>query len=564
MDVGSVASRPQTLPVMRFSLRTLALCLALTACADRASREGAGGTVIVGAAADADFLIPGLVRGVVSRAASELLFDRLADIGPGLSTVGDAGFDARLAHGWSWSPDSLAITFRIDPKARWHDGTPVRSGDYAFALRLVRAPETGSQLAADASGIDSVSTPDAATVVVHFKRRDPEQFYAATLVVPVPEHVYGTIPFAEFATHPSIRNPVGSGRYRFVAWEPDVRLELAANDAHYRGRPTIDRVIFAKSANPATGLARVWAGETDLWEPLTPDLVPEAQRHEHVRVVTGPGYDYGFVAFNFREPGREDRPHALFANQALRRALSMAIDREAIRRTLFDSLAAVGLGPFVRAQSTADTTIRQIPFDRAAAAAALDSLGWRAGRDGIRVRAGRPLRFAVLVPTSSAVRNRAAVLLQQQWKEVGVEMRIESVEFQTMQERLTAGRFDATIGAWRTTPSPRGIRSTWGSPAIAGASRQNAGRYANPAFDEAVTAGLQALDATSRRAHLSRAYQTIVDDAAAIFLYEVRNIAAVHRRYRIPAWRSEAWWLTLGDWTVDPAQRLPRDAPPTP
>jgi peptide/nickel transport system substrate-binding protein len=58
------------------------------------------------------------------------------------------------------------------------------------------------------------------------------------------------------------------------------------------------------------------------------------------------------------------------------------------------------------------------------------------------------------------------------------------------------------------------------------------------------------------------AYQTIVDDAAAIWLYEVRNAAAVHRRLNVPRWRSEAWWMTLPDWTVDPAQRLQRDARP--
>lgn len=70
------------------------------------------------------------------------------------------------------------------------------------------------------------------------------------------------------------------------------------------------------------------------------------------------------------------------------------------------------------------------------------------------------------------------------------------------------------------------------------------------------------IDPAQRAAHLRRAYQIIVDDAAAIWLYEVRNHAAVHERFNIPSWRSDAWWLTLGDWTVDPDKRLPRDAAP--
>jgi peptide/nickel transport system substrate-binding protein len=145
---------------------------------------------------------------------------------------------------------------------------------------------------------------------------------------------------------------------------------------------------------------------------------------------------------------------------------------------------------------------------------------------------------------------------------VGADVRIDGLEFQAFLERLNTGRFDAAIHGWRTAPSPRGIRSTWGSPAIAGASRQNAGRYASAEFDDAVVRGLGAMSRAERRSHLRRAYQTIVDDAAAIWLYEIRIAAAVHGRFIVPSWRSDAWWLTLGDWRIDPTQRLPRDAPP--
>lgn len=542
------------------SLRALLLFLPLlVACADRGA--AGGGTVIVGAAADADALLPGLVRGVQGRVVMEQLFDRLADIGPELNTAGDLGFLPRLAESWSWSDDSLAITFRLDADARWHDGTPVRAGDYAFALRTVRAPAVASSIAADVAGIDSIVTPDERTAVVHFARRDAEQFYAATLLVPIPQHLLDTIAPEALRTHPAAREPVGSGRFRFVSWEPDVRLEIAAVEDHYRGRPNLDRVIFAKSADPASGLARVWAEETDVWEPLIPDMIAEAARYPHVQVKVGPGFDYGFVSLNFHDGGSE-RPHRIFSDRATRRALTMAIDREGIVRTVLDTLAYPALGPFVRAQSTADTTVAQIPFDRAAAAAALDSLGWRVGTNGVRTRNGVPLRFSLMTPTSSSVRVRAAQLIQQQLGEIGVTVDVERLEFQTMLARLESRDFDATMHGWRTTPSPRGIRATWGSPAIAGAARQNAGRYVNPEFDQAVTEGLGALSLSDRRRHLRRAYEIINEDAAAIWLWETRNAAAVHARINAPEWRSDAWWMTLADWSITPAQRLPRDAAP--
>jgi len=552
---------PSGRTAMRHALRALLLIPLVVACGDR-SRGVSGGTVIIGASADADALLPGIVRSIQGRAASELIFDRIADIGPALNTVGDSGFVPRLAKSWRWSGDSLALTLQFDPAATWHDGTPVKSTDYAFALRLVRDPALASSITADLAAIDSISTPDAATAVVHFAQRDAEQFYAATLLTPIPEHIFGSIAPTEIRTHAASAAPVGSGRFRFVSWEPNVRLELAAVPDHYRGGPSIDRVIFARSPDVTSGLARVWAAESDFWEPLTPDVLPEAARHPHVRVVSGPGFDYGFAVFNLQSPGAPTRAHPILGDRALRRVLTMAIDRDAIRRTIFDSLASTGLGPFVRAQATADTTVIQIPFDSAAATSALDSLGWRIGRDGIRTRNGRPLRLALLTPTSSAIRGRAAVL-QEQWRKIGVDARIEGVEFQAFLARLNGGQFDVALHAWRTTPSARGIRSTWGSSAISGNSIQNAGKYASGQFDAAVVRGLNASTLRERRAHLRLAYQTIIDDAPAIWLYEVKNAAAVHQRYVIPSWRSDAWWMTLGDWTVDPAQRLPRDAPPT-
>ncbi len=548
---------------MRRPLRLAALALLTAACGptDGASGSG-GGTIVVGAGADADALLPPFYQSIQGRTVGELMFDRLADIGPGLNVIGDAGFLPRLAQSWRWSPDSLTITFALDPRARWHDGAPVRAGDLAFAFRVIRDTANASPVVANLGNIDSVVVLDSLTAAMHFARRGVEQFYHATLIVPLPEHRLGAIaPGAAFRTHEEALKPVGSGRFRFVSWTPKERLEIAAVEDHYRGRPQLDRVLFVISA-PAAGYARVWAGETDFWEPLPPNIVAEATPYPHVRVITGPGYEYGFLAFNLRDPRDPKRAHPLFGDRELRRALTMAIDRSAVRRATFDSLAFDGVGPFVRAQQTADTTVTQIPFDSAAAARALDALGWTArGGDGVRRRGTQRLAFAVHVPTSSPTRMQAATVIQEQLRRAGVEMTLRALDFQTMLAERDAGRFDAIMWTWRSTPSPSGLRGTWASAAVSG-SRQNISTYENPEFDRAVVEGLGATDLPSRKAHLRRAFQLIIDDAPAVWLYEARNIAAAHRRLRIPAWRSDAWWLTLGDWTIDPAQRLPRDERP--
>ena len=547
---------------MRRLLPTLAL-LSLASCGGDPSASRNGGTVVIGTPADADALLMPLVDGIQGRMVSELLFDRLADIGPSLNTVGDAGFEPRLARSWRWSSDSLAIIFALDTDAKWHDGAPVRAVDVVFGFKAIRDSGNVSSLNAVTANIASVSALDSMSAEVRFARRSPEQFYSAIQIVPLPEHVYGAIPSGGLRASAAARAPVGSGRFRLVRWESGVRLELAAVEDHYRGRPHLDRVLFSIAPEVAVGIARLKAGETDVWDPIPPIEIADVATQAHLRVVRSPGFDYTFMAFNFRDPKNAARPHPLFANPGVRRAITLAVDRRLLVKAIFDSLALPGLGPFVRAHPTADTTLRQITFDRVAAEALLDSLGWQdRGADGVRRRGGRSLAFSVIVPSTSRARERAALLIQEQLRAVGVALSIEMLEFPVFLSAQTSGKFDAVLGSTRTTPSPSGVRGSWASSAIPGGGTQNPWHYESAAFDAAVEAGLGSLDPVVSNAQFRRAYQLIIDDAAAIWLYEALNASAVHRRFVLPAWRPDAWWLTLGEWSVDPAQRLPRDAAP--
>src|SRR5215207_6753309 len=113
-----------------------ALLSILCSCKDSRSPDNsdAGGTLVIATAGDANTLFPPLAATTTAVAATELIFDVLADVGPQLNTIGDAQFRPRLADTWQWFNDSLAIAFHINPKAKWHDGSPVRAGDIRFTF----------------------------------------------------------------------------------------------------------------------------------------------------------------------------------------------------------------------------------------------------------------------------------------------------------------------------------------------------------------------------------------------------------------------------------------------
>jgi len=542
----------------------VSLYASLSACVKPdAAATPTGGTIIIATADDAQDLIPTHWESTADRMLAELLFDPLVEIGPERNVFGAAGFVRRLASQWVWTADSLAIRFTLDSTAEWHDGRPVVARDAVAAFRLLKGRFNPGSLKTEMQEIDSVAAPDDRTVVVHFSRTSPHQLYYASHILPIPTHITDAIADSLLEQSAWAQRPVGSGPYRLARREPGVETELVAVADHYRGRPGPDRILFSKSPTAESGVARVLSGEADMWELLAPQFVPEAEKYPDVRVVRSESFAYTFAAFNFRDPADPSRPHPLLRERALRRALSMAIDRERNVRTRFGAEGRTGAGPFARINSPADSDLTHIPYDTIAANRLLDSLGWTArNRDGIRVKNGRRLEFTALVPQASGGRRAMAELMQEQCRQVGVDLRIVIGDNQVFNARLKSGRFDLLFGGWVTTPLRTSIQGTWGSRGPDPWGAQNQVYYANAEADSAIARAVRELTPAEAAPHYRRAYQLIIDDAAAIWLYEPTEAHAIHARFITPPWRAEAWWRTIPRWRVDPAKRLPRDAAP--
>ncbi len=561
MDMAQVK---RNLPPMRsLKKRTAAglLCLLTLGACDKRDESGAvtGGTIVVAVAADVDALVPPLVASVQGRQVTDLIFDRLADIGDSLNTTGDYGFRPRLAERWTWSADSLQITFSLNQLARWHDGRAVTARDVRFTHQLFRDPEVAAPMAALLANIDSVSAPDSLTAIFWFRGRSPRQFFDAVYnLLIVPEHLLGAAPRGQLRGTAFARSPVGSGRFRFARWQPAVSLEVVADTNNYAGRPNIDRVIWTVSPDFTTASTKLLAGEADAFDVVRPEMIPEIQKDPALRLVTYPGLEYGFLQFNLRDPRRRTLPHPLFGDRQLRVAISHALDRESMVHNVFDTLAAVAIGPTVRGYLGAGTDLPQIAHDTAAANRLLDSLGWSRGAKGMRAKSGRPLAFSLVTPTSSRNRGRMAVLIQEQLRGLGIAVEIESLDNAAFLTRLNSRSFDAALGGWRLDPAP-GIRQTWGTAGSRAPGGTNFGSYESPEFDMHVDSALTTMNPARAHAWMRRAYEVIIRDAPAVWLYEPLAMLALHSRIRPTVLRRDAWWAHIADWTIDPAARLPRD-----
>ena len=519
-----------------------------------------GGTLVISTTADPGTLFPPLIGTTQGKQIAEQIYDYLADVGPEMNTRGEKGFRPQLTDGWRWSADSLSLAFHLNPRARWHDGKAVSAHDVQFTFALNKNPALGGALLTELANIDSVTASDSLTAVFWFHERLPTQFLdAAAQMLILPAHQLERIQVARLRE--SSPAPIGTGRFRLRRWDKGSSVEIVADSSNYRGRAKLDRVIWSISPEFTTAVTRLFSGDADLFDALRAEDLPELLRHPKLRAIILPGTDYGFVQFNLRDPANNAQPHPLFGDRALRRAIAMSIDRNALVKSVLDTLGLVAVGPTVRAFPTTDTLVSQIPFDSARGRVILDSLGWSShDARGIRTKNGREFAFNLLVPTSSMSRMRLAVLLQAQLRSMGIRVEIEQMENSAFIARQQARSFDAALGGWHLGVSPDGTRQAWGT---VGADKDgvNYGSYENPTFDAQLDSALRA-DPERAREKFTLAYATINQDAAAVWLYEPRTVIGLHRRLRTGWMRPDAWWADLGDWYIPASERLLRDRLP--
>ncbi|MGE0352430.1 MAG: ABC transporter substrate-binding protein [Gemmatimonadales bacterium] len=503
------------------------------------------GTVVVAAVGEPSAVLPPLSYETVGRDIGDLVYERLADLEPGRPTVDPAAYRPRLASSWD-RVDSLTLRFHLRRGASWQDGVPVTAADVVFSFDAFQDSIIDAlarpQLEAN---IASVDADDSLTVSVRFRRAYPEQIYDATYHVRViPRHVWDSIPRARWAGDTAVTRLVGSGPFRVDRWERGRSLTLVRVPGEAAGG-NIARVIWQFTEDPEAALNLMLSHEADLLETVQGQAaVDRAGADSALTLLPYPSAVYGFLAFEINGPGR---PHPILRDRTVRRALVAALDRKEIARSVFGPETKVPPGPISQLLWIWSRDIRTIPFDTAAAAAALDTAGWRRGPDGMRFRNGTPLAMDILVPATSSLRRRAAEAIQEAWRQAGVRATVTSVDMPVFQQRLAQGRFDSYIGAYLDEPSPRGLADQWSRD---GWDAINFGHYDSSVFDSL----LHAASVASRPASAGRLWHEALDtlnmDAPAAWLFTPTNIALVSRRLEGVRINPYSWLSGLEGWKV--------------
>jgi peptide/nickel transport system substrate-binding protein len=513
---------------------------------EQADAEGVpadGDMLVVGLTTDLDTMFPPISN---SRTASDVyghIYWYLMRSEPDF-----IHFRPGLADSFSFSEDSLQVTFYIHPGITWHDGAPFTAEDVVFADGVCRAPEINWSAVSWLDHITDVEAVDSLTVRFTYDERYMYQVVDANVCYPLPKHILGDVPFAEMKDHPIGRAPVGNGPFRFLSWNPGEEVVIEANPDFVLGRPHLNRIAF-RIIPEATNLAtQIQNGDVDLWPQFTPpSFYPQFNSDPDLVVHSYPGRSYTYLAWNTQDP--------LFQDQRVRQALTLATNRAEIVEALLYGQGQVGTQPLISTIWAHDPTIEPYPFDADSAMALLEAAGWTdADGDGIREKDGRKLSFAMKTNTDNRMRVDIVTVLQQQFKAVGAEVRPDPLEFNTFIEELLAKDFQAAVAGWSV-----GIKAEL-QPTFGEGELFNFVSADDPELQRLIIEAELTRDMDAAKVLWSQAQRIIVDEAYYTFLFQLNDLHAIDRRFQNVDMNAYGWGFNIEEWYV-PEGRQKYDVP---
>lgn len=506
-----------------------------------------GGVLVVLADREPDQLNPLTFSSNPAYQAVHLMFRALAWRDSTLSN-----YTPNLARSWRFESDSTLI-LELRDDVVWHDGVPVTADDVVFTIERQRDPLTASPRQADVAAVVSVVARDSFTVAVRLSRTGLYTVNALLEVVTVPRHLLGDVPPAELRNAPFGRDPVGNGYYRFGTWTPGQSLTLEVNPTKPDGRAAIERIVmrFVPDANAA--MTELLGGRGDLLPRVPPNLKQRADATPNVAVHTAPRVRPAWLAWNTRRPPLDD--------PRVRRALLMAVDRDALARGLFGDVGEAALSPIPPVLREHTPGVRPIPFDTTGARRLLEQAGYTTvGADGIRRRNGRPLRLEVEFISTDQTRQDVLIAMQSMLRRVGVDLTPRAYESSTWVQRLRDGSFDGSFWGWGWGPGVVGSNAemVFHSRSIPpGGVNVAAARHDR--IDTLIDAALVAGDTAQVRGIWTELEQLMIDDAVYAPIYMDPELFGVHTRFRNVRFRGIEWFEDVPYWYVEEGDRLPRD-----
>jgi peptide/nickel transport system substrate-binding protein len=428
----------------------------------------------------------------------------------------------RLAESWQWENDGLRLRFKLRPGVFFHDGTPMTAAVVAEILRAAIGRPGIADSYSSLADIRSVHVDGELEIFLELLRRSA--FLTEDLNMPL-----------------SLRRDVGTGPFKVVQRDA-AGIVFERFDRYYEGAPTIQRIHVKSFDALRTAWSSLLRGEVDMVTDVPAEAVEFVQSDRVDVIRYKRRYQY-MVAFNSRHPG--------FASASVRRALNLAVDRDALIRRALRGYGSSATGPIWPRYWAYDTSIAPFSFDPRLSMTLLDDAGLVEGKAGAtsNVPSAR-LRFTCLLVEDFSIHERLGLELQKQLYDVGVDMQFEVVSLQEYNDRIRDGKFEAVLVDMSSGPSLGRPYIFWRSAArFQGLNKFG---YENTEAERLFELLRESpLNEAATRSATSRLQRVFLEDPPALFLAWSERARVVGRRFRPVIEPERDPVLTMWRWTAD-------------
>jgi peptide/nickel transport system substrate-binding protein len=410
--------------------------------------------------------------------------------------------ELELATDYEISDDGLEYTIELRDDVLFHDGEEFNAEDVKYSYEWYMDPDNAAISGADFESVDGIEVTDDYSLVINMDQPDSSFLRRGMLVGIMPEHYHSEVGYDGHSGE-----PIGTGPYQLVEWNPDDFTLLEAFEDHWRGRPYIDEFEVRIVPEGSVRVLELETGgaDTSIWVAGTDDEVRLVEEPHLTSYVTA-----ALAVNNF--PMNNTRPQ--FEDRRVRQALMYALDREQMIETIFvgaATLATANLAPTLDEWYEPD--VQQYEYDPDRAIELLEEAGWEEGDDGIRENNGERLEWECLVFVGDEVRRPQAEMAVEYWSAIGAEVSIREVSAASAEMRDGSGDMalhNWTYGGAQGEPDARTVLQTGGG--------NNFTHFSNDEMDELLEQGVAEVDPEARREIYSQVQQLFAEEVPTLFM----------------------------------------------
>jgi peptide/nickel transport system substrate-binding protein len=451
-----------------------------------------------------------------------------------------------LAESWEIADDSKSVIFHLQKGVKWHDGEDFDAEDVYFNWKFISDPGYTGPLYSnlkpivgaeayhngEADEISGVEIIDPYTIKISFN-----DVYASVLVMVgskpklIPEHIWKDIDPAKAPEMTEmLRNPVGTGSFKMEEFAADQYVKLAAFEDYWKGRPYLDSIII-KATNQDTAQAELLSGQINYM--TVTDFNPDDMglyEDEGIQVLTTAGGSYQFMGVNHQL--------ADFQDVKVRQALMYGIDRQGMVDNLLYGYGEVLTQPLPTSSwaHPGFDNLDMYEYNPEKAIELFKEAGF-SYKDGIMYRPdGEQLKWVLKYPSGNKTRERSAPVIQQNLKDIGIDLDLQIMEFSTMFAQLNDDDFELFLIGFSAGVEPDQSRF-WKTGA-----KYNLMNYESAENDGLLEKGISFIDTEERGEVYADWAEYLNKDLPSTFLYAPQLGCAVSANLRNATAPNDLWY----------------------